>query len=82
MKNAISTHEVEFKYKDGQTLNIKVPSHKVNSFLENLGKSTMFWMQEETKNQYQNNGFWTNVQDIRFIRAELIQELNGSVVVK
>lgn len=80
MKDKNSTHTLTFQYNDGQVLNINLPSEKVDSFLENLNQSRMFWVQPETDDQLKDNGFWTNPNELRFIKANLKKEDNEVVV--
>ena len=73
MSDKIALYQVKFHYKDGKEVNINIVPPKLDPFLENLNHNQVFWNNEETAEESKDNGFWTNVEDIRFVQIQSIK---------
>lgn len=56
-------YQVQMYYKDKEQLNIDIPKESINNFFNDLNHSQAF-IHPVTK-----VGFWTNLQEIRYIRV-------------
>lgn len=54
-------YQIQMIYKDEKTLNIDVSKDEIQKFFSDINKSQVY-IHPETK-----AGFWTNIQDVRYI---------------
>lgn len=67
----IAIYEVHFEYKDGKRAQHNLPESMLSRFFETLNKKNIFWYEEST--ELLQNGFWTNLDDIRCIHIKGIK---------
>ena len=70
MKN----YQIHMVYKDGEKINVPIEEKEIQKFFDSLNAAQVY------KDPVSNVGFWTNLQDIRYITiVEKPKEENGPV---
>ena len=64
----MNTYRATATYKDGQQINADLIEEDINRFAQCISKREIFW------NKTLNDGFWTNLDDIRYINFRKINE--------
>ncbi len=65
-------YQVHFVYKDGKDLNMNVTQEQLKGLFESLSSNTIYWVGDD--NDKYKSGFWTNLEDIRYIEFKTIQK--------
>lgn len=66
----IAMYQVKFVYKDGKDMNINMVPDRLKNFFDALNAKTIFWYGDD--NTHLTAGFWTNLEDIRFLQIQAI----------
>jgi hypothetical protein len=59
-------YQVKFVFKDGKDLNVNVEAQYLTQFFDELSNKKIYW------NQTKTSGFWTNLDDVRFVQTSLL----------
>ncbi len=65
-------YQVHSVYKDGKDLNMNLKQDQLKGLFEALSSGKIYWSGDE-RNQHKN-GFWTNLEDIRYIEFKTMQK--------
>ena len=67
----IAYYQVKFTYKDGKDMNVNMVPDKLKRFFDTLNTKQIFWYGDDEENP--ETGFWTNLDDIRFIQIHAVK---------
>lgn len=55
-------YRITLVYNDGNSINVEVPEDEYQQVMECLENKNVFWGKD------QKQGFWTNIQDVRYMQ--------------
>lgn len=61
-----TNYQIKFVFNDGQDLNVNVEANFLTQFFDDLSNKKIYWNQAKTA------GFWTNLDDVRFVQINLL----------
>lgn len=66
-------YQIKFIYKDGKDLNVNIEPQFLQAFFDALNAKGVYWSQDKV------HGFWTNLDEVRFVQIQMIMPMVGKV---
>ncbi len=61
-------YQIKLVYKDGKEMDLEIPNTQYQNFFDSLNAKKVFW------SPYVSRGFWTNLDDVRYIHVNFFDE--------